>query len=131
MTQYYFFTDALRLVMSRAIYSGGTMNSINMKLGVDATTNLATTAESLPESVRQNVLPLPAPHASTTKFNQDVASLVGVKLTLEAFNQLCGKMAGYPFVKIVADRKEETIHFINHSRYPFHIDYAAEKILGM
>jgi hypothetical protein len=103
------------------------MNSVSIKPSADPENSSA----GLSEAVQQNVVPLPPPHPSSTKFNHDVAALVGVKLTLEAFNQLCGKMAGYPFVKIVVDRTSGTIHFINHARYPFHIDYAAEKILGM
>ena len=57
-------------------------------------------------------------------------ALIGKKLTFAAFQQLSGEMAGYSFVKIVVDKTEDTIHFINQSKYPFHADYIAEKILG-
>jgi len=49
---------------------------------------------------------------------------------LEAFTQLSGNLAGYPFVKVVVDRHTTRIHFLNHRRYQFHSDYIAEAILG-
>ncbi|MGK5083853.1 PEP/pyruvate-binding domain-containing protein [Bdellovibrionota bacterium FG-1] len=63
-----------------------------------------------------------------------IRGLVGEKLTLEAFTQLSGNLAGYPFVKLVIDSKPSEgkspqIHFINHQRYQFHSDYIAEAIL--
>lgn len=58
-------------------------------------------------------------------------ALVDEPLTGTAFQQLCGNLAGYPFVKIVVDREENHIHFINNARYEFHADYVAEVILGM
>jgi hypothetical protein len=61
--------------------------------------------------------------------NEMVRGLVGEKLTLEAFSQLSGNLAGYPFVKVVVDRHQGVIHFINHARYQFHVDYIAEAIL--
>lgn len=59
-----------------------------------------------------------------------IASVVGQKLTLEAFKQLSGRLAGVPFVKVVVDREKNQIHFINNSRYEFHSHYIAEQILG-
>jgi hypothetical protein len=59
-----------------------------------------------------------------------VASLVGQRLTLEAFRQLAGVLAGYPFVKVVFDSQEGKTHFINNARYAFHSDYIAVEILG-
>lgn len=80
-----------------------------------------------------NILQFPQSSAEiqSKKSAGDAAALVGEKLTLEAFQQLSGKLAGYPFVKIVVDKPSGVIHFINHARYPFHIDYAAEKILNI
>lgn len=52
-------------------------------------------------------------------------------LTLEAFSQLSGKLAGYPFVKLVVEQKTSEIHFLNHARYPFHAHYIAEKLMGI
>ncbi|MBS1962149.1 MAG: hypothetical protein JST04_08035 [Bdellovibrionales bacterium] len=54
----------------------------------------------------------------------------GQKLSQSQFTQIAGKLAGYPFVKIVLDRHEGKIHFINNNRYPFHADYVGEQILG-
>jgi hypothetical protein len=54
----------------------------------------------------------------------------GQKLTLSQFTQIAGKLAGYPFVKVVLDRHEGRVHFINNNRYPFHADYVGEQILG-
>jgi hypothetical protein len=52
------------------------------------------------------------------------------RLQLNVFLQLAGKLAGYPFVKVVVDRQESKVHFINNNRYPFHADFVAEQILG-
>lgn len=56
--------------------------------------------------------------------------IVGQRLQLNYFFQLAGKLAGHPFVKVVVDRVEGRIHFINNNRYPFHADYVGEQILG-
>jgi len=56
-------------------------------------------------------------------------SLVGERLTLEAFLQLAGVLAGCMFVKVVADRVNGVIHFVNHATYQFHSDYIAVEIL--
>lgn len=81
----------------------------------------------------QNILPFPQSSSLTNskQATNEVAALVGEKLTLEAFHQLSGTLAGFPFVKVVMDRPNATIHFIHNTRYPYHIDYVAEKILGM
>ncbi len=60
-----------------------------------------------------------------------VRALIGEKLSLAAFNQLAGQLAGYPFVKIVIDKSNNEIHFINNHLYQFHADYIAENILGI
>jgi len=57
--------------------------------------------------------------------------LVGQRLTLNAFHQLAGVLAGYPYVKLVIDRPNATIHFVNHARYTFHSDYIAECLLNI
>jgi Pyruvate phosphate dikinase, AMP/ATP-binding domain len=63
--------------------------------------------------------------------------ILGERLTVQAFTQLAGNLAGYPFVKVVVDRgepgfrKPPLVHFINHHRYQFHSDYIAERILGI
>ena len=64
-------------------------------------------------------------------------SLIGEDLSLAAFSQLAGNLAGYPFVKVVVDsgiepslrRRSGILHVMNHSVYPFHAHYIAEKIL--
>lgn len=64
-------------------------------------------------------------------------SLIGEDLSLAAFSQLAGNLAGYPFVKVVVDsgiepalrRKAGILHVMNHAVYPFHAHYIAEKIL--
>lgn len=56
-------------------------------------------------------------------------SLVAERLTVEAFNQLAGKLGGYPFVKIVVDRDTQKIHFINNALYQFHADYVGDHLL--
>lgn len=58
-----------------------------------------------------------------------IAAMVGKRLSLEAFRQLSGNLAGYPFVKVVVERQTGRVHFINHHRYQFHSDYIAEAIL--
>jgi hypothetical protein len=54
----------------------------------------------------------------------------GLKLTQSQFTQIAGKLAGYAFAKVVLDRTENRVHFINNNRYPFHADYVGEQILG-
>lgn len=69
--------------------------------------------------------------ASMASSNLDVRGIVGEKLSLEAFAQLSGSLAGYPFVKVVVDRPNSQVHFINNARYPFHAHYIAENLLGL
>jgi hypothetical protein len=59
-----------------------------------------------------------------------LAGFSGQKLTQSQFTQIAGKLAGYAFVKVVLDRHEGRVHFVNNNRYPFHADYVAEQILG-
>ncbi|MGK5086139.1 PEP/pyruvate-binding domain-containing protein [Bdellovibrionota bacterium FG-2] len=67
-----------------------------------------------------------------------VPGITGERLSLEAFANLSGRLAGYPFIKLVVDRQNDRqnpmaprIHFVNHSRYPFHSDYIGEQILKL
>jgi hypothetical protein len=62
--------------------------------------------------------------------SESVRSISNEKLSLEAFTQLSGNLAGYPFVKVVVDRPSRSIHFINNSQYKFHSDFIAENLLG-
>lgn len=68
---------------------------------------------------------------SVTSRGGTPVALIDQPLTPAAFQQLCGNLAGYPFVKIVIDREQHHIHFINHAHCEFHADYVAENILGM
>jgi hypothetical protein len=58
-------------------------------------------------------------------------SVVGERLSLAAFQQLAGTLAGYRFCKLVVDRQNSKIHFINNNCYKFHADYIAEELLHM
>lgn len=87
---------------------------------------LTPTAQSSSSSVSV-IAPTPAPVSSETQ----VASVIGERLTLEAFNQLSGTLGGYSFVKVVVERATRKIHFLNNARYAFHADYISEQILGM
>ncbi len=60
-----------------------------------------------------------------------IRGVVGERLTMEAFMQLCGKLGGHTFVKVVVEKQlpKPVIHFLNNSRYIFHADYVAENIL--
>ena len=64
-------------------------------------------------------------------FETEVKAIVGEKLSVEAFSQLAGHLAGYPFIKLVVDKSKSTIHFLNHRVYAFHADYIAETFLGI
>ncbi len=70
-----------------------------------------------------------SPRMHSEEHELGVAAIVGKRLGLEAFRQLSGNLAGYPFVKVVVERTTQRIHFINHHRYQFHSDYIAEAIL--
>ncbi len=58
-------------------------------------------------------------------------SIIGEVLSLTAFQQLAGHLAGYSFVKVTADRDTSVVHFINDAIFKFHSDYIAESIFGM
>ncbi len=58
-------------------------------------------------------------------------SIRNQSLSLEAFQQICGHLAGYPFVKVVVDRPCGGVHFLNHSIYSFHANYIGDCILGI
>lgn len=62
---------------------------------------------------------------------ENVAALVGERLSLSALHQLCGTLGGYSFVKVVVDRELRTIHFLNDARHSFHAIYIGEEILGV
>ncbi len=82
----------------------------------------------------QTLSPLGSPLCTDS---ERLAALVGERLSLEAFSQLAGTLAGYPFVKVLVDKegtrygKTPVVHFLNHARYKFHSDYIAEQILGI
>ncbi len=59
------------------------------------------------------------------------SSKVGTKLTIPAFYQLAGELAGQHYVKVVVDLSSDTVHFIDTDEYSFHADYIAERILGV
>jgi hypothetical protein len=62
--------------------------------------------------------------------SDSVKSIINERLSLEAFAQLSGNLAGYPFVKVVVDRPSRTIHFINNAHFKFHGVYIAETLFG-
>ncbi|WP_433244113.1 PEP/pyruvate-binding domain-containing protein [Streptosporangium sp. CA-135522] len=51
-------------------------------------------------------------------------------MTIPAFMKLSGRLAGFPFVKVVVDLDESTFHFIDSTGNPLHVQYIAEHILG-
>ena len=57
------------------------------------------------------------------------SSKVGTKLTIPAFFQLAGELAGQHYVKVVVDLASDVVHFIDTDEYSFHADYVAERIL--
>lgn len=70
----------------------------------------------------------PIPEATN---DTPIRAIVGERLTVAAFQQLCGQLAGIPFVKVVVDREKGTIHFINHFVYQMHALYVGEVLLGL
>lgn len=60
---------------------------------------------------------------------EGVAGISGQRLMMSLFVQLAGKLAGHPFIKVVLDKHDGKVHFINNNRYPFHADYVGEQIL--
>lgn len=74
-------------------------------------------------SLTSVVAPSPAP--------ENVAALIGERLSLSALHQLGGTLGGYSFVKVVVDRENAVIHFLNDARHSFHAIYIGEEILGV
>lgn len=70
-------------------------------------------------------------HVASETVVQAVLPQKGEKVSLAAFSQLAGRLAGYPFVKVVVDRPGRQIHFINHASFVFHGDYIAKHLLGI
>lgn len=59
----------------------------------------------------------------------NVQNICNETLSTEAFQQICGHLAGVPFVKVVVDRNQNTVHFLNHAFYSFHANYIADCLL--
>ena len=59
----------------------------------------------------------------------NVQNICNETLSTEAFQQICGHLAGVPFVKVVIDRNLNTVHFLNHASYSFHANYIADCLL--
>ncbi|MFJ8622774.1 PEP/pyruvate-binding domain-containing protein [Kitasatospora sp. NPDC093550] len=57
--------------------------------------------------------------------------LAGEKLSTREFSRLAGSVGGYPYVKIVLDRAESVLHFIDSADGILHVRYIAGEILGM
>ncbi|MEU8516717.1 PEP/pyruvate-binding domain-containing protein [Kitasatospora sp. NPDC048722] len=53
------------------------------------------------------------------------------QLTLQEFSRLAGQVGGYPYVKVVLDRQESVLHFIDSADGTLHVRYIASEILGM
>ena len=60
---------------------------------------------------------------------EGIAGISGQKLLMAHFLQLAGKLGGHAFIKVVLDKHDGKVHFINNNRYPFHADYVGEQIL--
>ncbi|UQA97452.1 PEP/pyruvate-binding domain-containing protein [Streptomyces halobius] len=54
-----------------------------------------------------------------------------VPLTVPAFGRLAGSLAGIPFVKLVVDLDDATLHFIDSTGNPLHVQYMAKHILDV
>ena len=70
------------------------------------------------------------PSVSNDVTLDEMNALVDEKLTLPAFHNLAGFMAGFQFVKVTVERAGSRVHFINNDHYAFHADYIAERIIG-
>ncbi|MEU6237258.1 PEP/pyruvate-binding domain-containing protein [Kitasatospora sp. NPDC047058] len=57
--------------------------------------------------------------------------LQGNTLALQEFSRLAGLVGGYPYVKIVLDREESLLHFIDSAAGTLHVQYVGCEILGM
>ncbi|MFI6448588.1 PEP/pyruvate-binding domain-containing protein [Kitasatospora sp. NPDC050543] len=69
----------------------------------------------------QQSTPSSAPHGA----------VVGARLTLPLFEQLCGMLGGHPYVKIVVDRQREVWHVLDSAVHSFHVNYIATEINGL
>ncbi len=71
------------------------------------------------------------PQTSALTESPEIVALVGERLSLSALHQLCGTLGGYSYVKVVVDREQSTVHFLNNARHSFHAIYIGEQILGV
>jgi hypothetical protein len=55
----------------------------------------------------------------------------GDVLTLPAFLRLAGRASGYSYLKLVVDRGESAIHYLDSAEGVLHVQYVARCILGM
>ncbi|GAA0582819.1 PEP/pyruvate-binding domain-containing protein [Kribbella sandramycini] len=55
----------------------------------------------------------------------------GDRLTLTDFSGLATTVAGYPYVKLVLDLETATVHLIDGADRLLHVQYVAERVLGM
>jgi hypothetical protein len=60
-----------------------------------------------------------------------VPALPADRLTLADFSGLATTVAGYPYVKLVLDQETSTVHLIDGADRMLHVQYVAERILGM
>ncbi|WP_405059373.1 PEP/pyruvate-binding domain-containing protein [Kribbella sp. NBC_01505] len=60
-----------------------------------------------------------------------IPSLPHAHLTLADFAGLATTVAGYPYVKLVLDQETGTVHLIDGADRLLHVQYVAERILGM
>ncbi|GAA3584580.1 PEP/pyruvate-binding domain-containing protein [Kribbella ginsengisoli] len=60
-----------------------------------------------------------------------VPALPADRLTLADFSGLATTVAGYPYVKLVLDQQTSTVHLIDGAERMLHVQYVAERILGM
>ncbi|MEV0195865.1 PEP/pyruvate-binding domain-containing protein [Nonomuraea sp. NPDC050691] len=60
-----------------------------------------------------------------------VPATLDVPLTVPTFMKLAGRLAGFPFVKVVVDLEKAQFHVIDSTGNPLHVHYIAEHILGV
>ncbi|GAA1676863.1 hypothetical protein GCM10009745_20230 [Kribbella yunnanensis] len=60
-----------------------------------------------------------------------VPALPHAHLTLADFDGLATTVAGYPYVKLVLDQETSIVHLIDGADRLLHVQYVAERILGM
>ncbi|WP_371502144.1 phosphoenolpyruvate synthase [Kitasatospora sp. NBC_00374] len=58
-------------------------------------------------------------------------AVVGARLTLPLFEQLCGTLGGHPYVKVVVDRHRDEWHVLDSAVHSFHVNYIATEIDGL